>query len=82
MNSHRKSNLQFYNYYYSIYNNINGTYEKVYIPWILSICPSFKAAPLTLHKVFTIRSALACVKNGLWSNIAIAVSEATKSNYA
>lgn len=34
-------------------------------PWMLSICPSFNAAPLTLHRVLTMRSALASDRKGL-----------------
>lgn len=34
---------------------------------MLSICPSFNAAPLTLHKVLTMRSALASDRKGLES---------------
>ena len=45
--------------------------KVVLVPDMLNICPSFKAAPRTLHKVFTILSALASVRNGLLSKIAI-----------
>ncbi len=38
---------------------------------MLNICPSLRAAPLTLQRVLTILSALASVKNGLLSKIAI-----------
>lgn len=38
-----------------------------HLPWMLSICPSFSAAPRTLHKVLTILSALASDRNGLES---------------
>lgn len=34
---------------------------------MLNICPSFSAAPRTLHKVLTILSALASDRNGLES---------------
>lgn len=34
---------------------------------MLNICPSFRAAPRTLHKVLTILSALASDRNGLES---------------
>ncbi len=39
-------------------------------PDMLSICPSLSAAPLTLHRVLTILSAFASVRNGLLSKMA------------
>lgn len=38
-----------------------------HLPWMLNICPSFSAAPRTLHSVLTILSALASDRNGLES---------------
>lgn len=38
-----------------------------HLPWMLNICPSFSAAPRTLHKVLTILSALASDRKGLES---------------
>lgn len=35
------------------------------IPWMLSIWPTLRAAPRTVHKVCTIRSALASDRKGL-----------------
>lgn len=45
-------------------------------PWMLSICPSFSAAPLTLHKVLTMRSALASDRKGLESRTPFLLSSA------
>lgn len=39
-------------------------------PWMLSIWPSFRAAPRTLHSVLTIRSAFASDRKGLESSTA------------
>lgn len=44
------------------------------LPWMLSICPSFNAAPLTLQSVRTIRSALASERKGLESKTAFLCS--------
>jgi len=44
--------------------------NSILLPWILSIWPSLRAAPRTLHSVLTIRSALASERKGLWSRTA------------
>lgn len=49
-------------------------------PWMLSICPSFNAAPLTLHSVLTMRSALASDRNGLESRTPFLFSPAGAQN--
>lgn len=49
-------------------------------PWMLSICPSFNAAPLTLHSVLTMRSALASDRNGLESRTPFLFSPAEAQN--
>lgn len=43
---------------------------------MLSICPSFNAAPLTLQRVLTMRSALASDRKGLESKTAFLLSPA------
>lgn len=49
-------------------------------PWMLSICPSFNAAPLTLHRVLTMRSALASFRKGLESRMPFLLSPAEAQN--
>lgn len=49
-------------------------------PWMLSICPSFNAAPLTLHRVRTMRSALASDRKGLESRTPFLFSPAEAQN--
>ncbi len=43
---------------------------RTFSPWILSICPSFRAAPRTLQSVRTILSALASERKALESSMA------------
>lgn len=45
------------------------------VPWMLSICPILRAAPLTLHSVFTILSALASDRRGESKRAPISESE-------
>lgn len=49
-------------------------------PWMLRACPSLRAAPLTLHRVLTIRSALASDRKGLESRTAFLFSPKKTKN--